>query len=94
MAPRSLKNKKKTKNSRTRRERQRIRHMRGGGFLDLFRPTKKDAEYCQKQYDECNANIKPDLESVEDDDSSIYPSFLTNFFGKKKKKILRLQMKK
>ena len=84
MAPRSSKNNKKTKNSRTRRQRQRRRQMRGGGFLDLFRPTKKDAEYCQKQYDECNANIKPDSESVEDDDSSFYPSFLTNFFGKKK----------
>ena len=93
MAPRSLKNKKKTKHSRTRRERQRRRHMRGGGFLDLFRPTKKDAAYCEAQYAKCNASIKPDSESVNDDssssvddDSSFFktPTFITNFFGEKK----------
>ena len=79
MAPRTLKKNKRTKHSRTRRQRQRRRQMRGGAFLDYFKPTVKDAAYCQAEFDKCNASINPDS-----DGSSIYPSFLTNLFGTKK----------
>jgi hypothetical protein len=79
MARISLKKNKKTKYSRTRRQRQRRRQMRGGDFLDYFKPTVKDAAYCQAEFDKCNASINPDS-----DGSSIYPSFLTNLFGTKK----------
>jgi len=75
----SLKKNKRTKHGRTRRQRQRRRQMRGGDFLDYFKPTVKDAAYCQAEFEKCNASINPDS-----DGSSIYPSFLTNLFGKKK----------
>ena len=65
MARISLKKNKRTKHGRTRRQRQRRRQMRGGDFLDYFKPTVKDAAYCQKQFDECNANIKPQSDSAE-----------------------------
>ena len=78
MARLSLKKNKRTKHGRTRRQRQRRRQMRGGDFLDYFKPTVKDAAYCQAEFDKCNASINPDSED------SIYPSFLTNLFGTKK----------
>ena len=81
MAPRTLKKNKRTKHSRTRRQRQRRRQMRGGAFLDYFKPTVKDAAYCQAEFDKCNASINPDS-----DDSSFFktPAFITNFFDTKK----------
>ena len=68
MVSRTLKKNKRTKHGRTRRQRrQRRRQMRGGEmkWLDIFKPTVKDAAYCQKQFDECNANIKPESDSAE-----------------------------
>ena len=81
MASRTLKKNKRAKHIRTRRQRHRRRQMRGGDFLDIFKPTVKDAAYCQKQFDECTANIKP-----ADSGSSDFfetPSFLKNLFGTK-----------
>ena len=76
---------KKTKRSRTRRQRHRRRQMRGGGlldgsFIDMFKPRVKNAAYCQKQFDECNANIKsPDSEA--DSGSSGFLTTVKNFIG-------------
>jgi hypothetical protein len=84
----SLKKNKRTKHGRTRRQRHRRRQMRGGDFLDIFKPTVKDAAYCQKQFDECKANIKPDSDSAADADSGSSdffktPTFISNLFESK-----------
>ena len=86
MASRTLKKNKRTKHGRTRRQRQRRRQMRGGEmkWLDIFKPTVKDAAYCQKQFDECNANIKPQSDSAESSsDFFKTPTFIKDIFGTK-----------
>jgi hypothetical protein len=60
--------------------------MRGGEmkWLDIFKPTVKDAAYCQKQFDECNANIKPQSDSAESSsDFFKTPTFIKDIFGTK-----------
>jgi hypothetical protein len=84
----SLKKNKRTKHGRTRRQRHRRRQMRGGDFLDFFKPTKKDEAYCQKQFDECKANIKPESDSTADADSGSSdffktPTFISTLFESK-----------
>ena len=87
MASRTLKKNKRTKHGRTRRQRQRRRQMRGGelgDFLSFLKPTVKDAAYCKKQFDECNANIKPNSDSVDSSSSNLFeiPTSIKNFFNK------------
>ena len=76
MASRTLKKNKRTKQRRSRTRRQRRRQMRGGDFLDYFKPTVETNDTCKEKYDKCLDKV-----SGKEDNNSFFKLPTFNLFG-------------
>ena len=76
MASRTLKKNKRTKQRRSRTRRQRRRQMRGGDFLDFFKPTVETNDTCKEKYDKCLDKV-----AGKEDNNSFFKLPTFNLFG-------------
>ena len=76
MASRTLKKNKRTKQRRSRTRRQRRRQMRGGDFLDFFKPTVETNDTCKEKYDKCLDKV-----AGKEDNNSFFKIPTFNLFG-------------
>ena len=76
MASRTLKKNKRTKQRRSRTRRQRRRQMRGGDFLDYFKPTVETNDTCKEKYDKCLDKV-----AGKEDNNSFFKIPTFNLFG-------------
>ena len=76
MASRTLKKNKRTKQRRSRTRRQRRRQMRGGDFLDYFKPTVETNDTCKEKYDKCLDKV-----AGKEDNNSFFKLPTFNLFG-------------